>query len=1196
VSRAGQGDAVGGVFRVVAATFLAVHSLRGQPTAGLEPSGAARAVRLDFETDDATDDLVATMSDARRCFVSAKRAVGNDRHLKDTVLGWVGQMAGLGDEDLLVIAAEDLTGVVRDLDEALRRRRDGRQLAERHRKAIAAVTQHVPPGLAETLLDRVRVLHIPSSTGTSLTRTLLESMAGYLVQDGDGAAVVSALSDSFAALAGDASASTEHDWVRAIGRGSRRVIADGTGPPGMRLAAELAAREAYVRALTAPRGRIDLTLLADDLPPVTADGLVDGLRVDLGQSKTDLGYGLVRAARRWRRMLLVGQPGAGKSVALRELAADCADDPHAPFPVHVRLPELMRDSIEDVTVDALLAAAGRLSDPSLRAALARQMRQELDGGTALLLCDGLDECGVRAAWMAQQLKDVVDRLHPRAGLVVATRANAVPAADRLGLPRANLQTPNDLADTVDSVLEACARARADGPGSADWLAARRRWIADARQQHPELLKVPLLAVLLALVCADTPEADLPKSRALVLHAAVEQSVNRWEIRRTADPARPWARELTPKMLLDGYVTLGRRLDAGPSPTRAEALAALAGDLASPDRWALAPSAASEIAADVLRFWDEHVAVFVVDASNHLTSRSKVFAEIATAMWTLDATDDDLRAWLADALPWTDSDGAIALAGGLNSRLVELMLDPSESTARIAGPLLADLAVRGIVALDDDQTGRLLQRLEDAAGRAASGEDDHVRGPREPGRLDRILRRRRGTASPGWKHAELACSLPLTAAHRPARDAVLAAAALPPSEAETARAVCALTDADADGAPLDAVGLSAVEAVLARPLPPDGELVRESRRRSVFVGGSPIGPGVARVALLAAKHLDALPPDTARWAFDVSMKAPHGSSDKIRAALDGAGADTRRWWAERSPFRHAKWWKDEHDQYETELLRDITALQADAPGQAGRPPRDDLWSLTASADLLDATGYGTVSVNDFALAFLRDTPAMRRGWLDALADAHRIDKDLAARQAASIVQRRTADSGSDTGRDADWAVMTTPGPNGREPAPLGAADLTSRQHAALVDALEAASDWLAWSAANVLINVPDPTWDVAALFDKDLSRQSVNRAALVRAVAIVSAGDQRIALFARAAASPAAEYRAAAQYCLSIRDDLDADGTVAARLAVDPDLTVRDEADRKREPAASHWTCLDCRRENDIDMEDCPGCDDGSRPG
>jgi len=191
----------------------------------------------------------------------------------------------------------------------------------------------------------------------------------------------------------------------------------------------------------------------------------------------------------------------------------------------------------------------------------------------------------------------------------------VAAADRLGLPRADLQTPNDLTNTVESVLDACARTRADGPGRAAWLAARRRWIADARQQHPELLKVPLLAVLLALVCADTPEADLPKGRALVLHAAIEQSVDRWELRRAPDAARPWAHDLTPRMLLDGYVTLGRRLDFGAAPTRTEALAALADGLADSARWGLAPSAAKEVAADVLRFWDEHVAVFVVDASD-----------------------------------------------------------------------------------------------------------------------------------------------------------------------------------------------------------------------------------------------------------------------------------------------------------------------------------------------------------------------------------------------------------------------------------------------------------------------------------------------------------------------------------------------------------------------------------------------------
>lgn len=65
---------------------------------------------------------------------------------------WAGQVDGIRDGDLLVLVAEDFTGVVRDLNEAMRRRRDGRQHGGRYRRAIAAVTQLVPPEIAEDLL------------------------------------------------------------------------------------------------------------------------------------------------------------------------------------------------------------------------------------------------------------------------------------------------------------------------------------------------------------------------------------------------------------------------------------------------------------------------------------------------------------------------------------------------------------------------------------------------------------------------------------------------------------------------------------------------------------------------------------------------------------------------------------------------------------------------------------------------------------------------------------------------------------------------------------------------------------------------------------------------------------------------------------------------------------------------------------
>lgn len=1195
MSKAGQADAVGGVFRVVAATYLAVHALRDQPVAGLELPNDVHTVRLDFETDDPTDDLKATMSDGRRCFISAKREVGNDRHLRDTVAGWVEQMGDIRGGDLLVLAAEELKGVVRDLAEALRRRRDGRDLASKHRSAIGAVIKYVPAALVEDLLDRVRVLHLRSATGASLTRTLLESMASYLVEDGNGGAVVSVLSDSFLTQAGDASASSIEDWVQAIRKGCRPLIASGSGPAGMRLAATLAAREAYNEILTARRGRIDLTLLAEDLPPVTVEDLIGGLRVETDPRKRNSDDKFLRVIRRWRRMLLVGQPGAGKSVALRELAAECAKDPRAPLPIHMNLTQLLRSNTEGLTVDSLLAAAAApVTDLELREALVRHMRQELVNGTAILLCDGLDECGSRAAWMAQQLKDIVDGLNPRAGVVIAMRSNAAAAAKRLGLPRVDLVAPEDLSNTVGSVLDACADARIDEDQRGAWLAIRRQWISDARKMHSELFKVPLLAVLLALICADTPEADLPKGRALVLHAAIEQSVDRWETQRTSAVPRPWARELTAAMLLDGYVTLGRLLDSGAAPTRDEAVDELLSTFRDQDRWGLPPSTAREVADDVLRFWDEHVAVFVVNASNRLSSRSKVFAEIATAMWTVTATDDEIATWLTEVLPYTDSDGAIALAAGLNERVVECLLELSTTTIRSASTLLAELAVREIVALSADQITRLLEQVKKSVESAVAGKEETERAAREAGPQRSMMRNHPDAAQPGWKYVELACGLKLRPHHRQARAEIITAAALTAVNAATAEALCVLSDVESEGRALKERELEEIEFVIEQPLPPDGELINESRRRVTFSSWNPLGPGVARVALQAVKHLGALPETSARWVFEVSMKVPHGDSDEIRSALIGAGVDISEWW-------NAQWsslsglWRDDHNRYETMLLEDIASLGSASGESGGESQEDDLWSLTSIGDLLETTGYDTVSVKSFTRAFLRDNEATRRRWLDATADAYRVDKHQAARQAAWILQARTETIRKRSHFDENWSVMSMSSPNGRPLTEEGITSLSPNQQDALLDALEADSGWLAWSAANVLINVPTPTWDTLEMFEKDMSRWSMDRAALVYAVAIKSAGDKSAELFANAAESPAADYRIAARYSLSVNAELDEDGAVEERLQHDPDLTVRPSRNRKDEPPASYWTCLRCRRRNEMKTEDCPGCDDGSRP-
>ena len=60
------------------------------------------------------------------------------------------------------------------------------------------------------------------------------------------------------------------------------------------------------------------------------------------------------------RLAIVGLPGAGKSTALEQLAAQWAGDPDAPLPVVVRLHRLvgpLRDRAA-LGIDALVAAIG----------------------------------------------------------------------------------------------------------------------------------------------------------------------------------------------------------------------------------------------------------------------------------------------------------------------------------------------------------------------------------------------------------------------------------------------------------------------------------------------------------------------------------------------------------------------------------------------------------------------------------------------------------------------------------------------------------------------------------------------------------------------------------------------------------------------------------------------------------------------
>jgi hypothetical protein len=102
-SRSGQANEAGSVHRRGVAAYLVAHGLAGRPVAGADPeAGGPTPVAVEFETAHATDDLLCTLSDGTRLFISAKRTCGDDSQLRDTLAQWVQLVDDLRPGDRLV--------------------------------------------------------------------------------------------------------------------------------------------------------------------------------------------------------------------------------------------------------------------------------------------------------------------------------------------------------------------------------------------------------------------------------------------------------------------------------------------------------------------------------------------------------------------------------------------------------------------------------------------------------------------------------------------------------------------------------------------------------------------------------------------------------------------------------------------------------------------------------------------------------------------------------------------------------------------------------------------------------------------------------------------------------------------------------------------------------------------------------------
>lgn len=1199
-SRAGQAPEAGSVHRRGVAAFLAAAGLagRGLPCAGHSVDGPF-PTRLEFETDQPTDDIGCHMSDGSRMYLSAKRACGNDKYLKGTVEQWAAQAGMLNDGDRLVLATAEPRGIVRALGAALSRRRQGLENYSATERPALEVLIGLLAGRSQAVRDRVLdaayVLKIDASeAGCPEFDLAAERLEGTIVSAGDGARSITVLSVAMHTEAGKAFASGIDDWIEVLQAAGIEVYADGQGPPGAAARARQSALEAHRAGLAGQDGVVDLSLLADDLTPLMVPGLADDLRVSVsGHGERPVETELLVLARRWPRMLLVGLPGAGKSTALRQVAARWARDSQAPVPVLVPLRAVARrcEYPAAVTLSVLCEAAARDVAAEQRTDLAVALESMCLEGRAVLLLDGLDECLDRRPVVAEGLRPLLNSLPAETGLILATRSSGLPAAGRLALPTAELMTPQGLDGVLRQLLRHVADARLAEPQRDAWVEARAEWLNETREAHRDLGSVPLLATLLALVAADSTDHQLPNGRANLLRTAVRNSVQRWESRRpiAGDDRQGWP---TNDQLLDGYAVVGHRLavsgEVGVQDATADVVAMLT------DRWGLSAGAADELAERILWFWDVHVGVFVSTDTGALVPRSRVFAEIAAAMWAVRLSDELLADWVTACLPDPNWRVALQLATDLEPRVMTFLLTENEPATFEACTLLAAEAALGGAPVSPQQLESLLDRLATAASRAlddtTTNDNPQPAGsePERPG----AERRRADRDGPGWDYVRELARIRLPSHLRDQRRSRLNALALNDEQTTVAQALCALSDAAKDERPVTDTGEAAVRRLLALPLPERSRLRHESRRHVVVLGGPSLLSGHAEAAAAAATHLAKLDDDGARRIHDIverSSLRTYGEAARTLAAR-GHRFEIAGWRNAASGLAGlAAAWYLEQELPLLQAAADLSASDLDM-SEARR------WRLPDLLDLCAVLDTENVEIGSLIAATTTDTDEMRRGWLQATAVAASLDVTAVAAQARLALGERGSSSVPAGNGTMIWKLMTAPPPCPRpqtEVTRLG----TGEQYA-LVAALGATSDWIADSACHLLFGSRGERLRAQLLHA--LPALPPHRRRLTALLAC-SAADDPVEAATQILAQPDPAARAGATRALTLLSESNQQAQdLLDQAHTDDDLTIRLAARQGQQPAVTEppptrWSCQLCANYNAPADVDCHGCARGARP-
>ncbi|MEV6757306.1 NACHT domain-containing protein [Streptomyces sp. NPDC051214] len=671
----GAKNEAGATHRAGIAALLATHGLLGEAVPWLESSSVPTTLHM--EADLHVDDVVVDLVDGTRVFIQAKLS-GADKAFKDAVDQWCRAIESgecrPGDELLCIVTKAPST--IERLTEALKSRRAGAS----------------PTAEDTRQLDRLKRLAADRGLDESATSQLLDAANVRLLDardDGPGealgaaclnAAVVPAHHGLAAFRALRAAARTQAEqrapsglqaWFSWLRSAQLPLVSDATGVPAARMEARREAVTEYRERLAAEQDILPLADLGLGLTSITVAGAAEDLRA-APEVPNDTRDHLVDIVRRQGRLLLIGRPGSGKTVASRLIAARWAATDLAPLPVWLRLSDLLpalpaTGPYRLEAADLVRTAAGVTQPVQEEAVL-----EYVERGQALLLLDGLDETLDRRDAVVEAIDDLLGRLPADLDVVVTTRHSSAQAAEVLQLPVYELQDPLHLGETIEQLLHTVAERFARGEDVRAWIEDRTRRVRESRNVEPDLWRVPLLATLMVLLIAEREAVVVPTTRAGLLAEVIDRTVHGWEKRRTLLPMPGTDPAQAPYVLLDCFDDIAHLVAAAGSASWQDAHGAISDRLQH--HWGKPKGTAAAAARHILEYWDATAGVFITDApQGALTARTRLFAEIGEARWAL-RDPQNIAPWMELVLASPERKESARLAASLSATAAQVLIN------------------------------------------------------------------------------------------------------------------------------------------------------------------------------------------------------------------------------------------------------------------------------------------------------------------------------------------------------------------------------------------------------------------------------------------------------------------------------------------------------------------------------------------